>query len=63
MQKTLIKSRFYVLKNLKNRLRFKKPESKPKQDITSSPLLPNLQSFKQQLLSGNGYRVNNSSVI
>ena len=53
-----------MLKTLiKTRIRFNKPKSKPKQDITTSPLLPNLQFFQQQLISGNGYRVYNSSVI
>ena len=49
MPKTLIKSR----------LHFKKHKPKIKQDINNSKSLlpPNIQIFKQKLLSGNGFVV------
>ena len=49
MPRTLIKSRFHP----------KKQKLKIKQEVnnTKSNLLPNLQSFKQKLLSGNGFIV------
>ena len=49
MPKTLIKSRLYSNKH--------KPKIKQEFDKTKSNLPPNLQSFKQKLLSGNGFLV------
>ena len=46
MPKTLIKSRLYSNKH--------KPKIKQKQNNNKSNLRPNLQSFKQKILSGNG---------
>ena len=46
MPKTIIKSRLHSKKN--------KPKIKQKLDTSKSNLPPNLQSFKQKLLSGNG---------
>ena len=42
---------------LKSRLHFNKQKTKIKQEInnTKSNLSPHLQSFKQKLLSGNGF--------
>ena len=47
MPKTLIKSREHSNKN--------KPKIKQEIKNTKSNLPPNLQSFKQKLLSGNGF--------
>ena len=47
MPKTLIKSRLHSNK--------RKPNYKPELNNTKSKLAPNLQSFKQKLLSGNGF--------
>ena len=49
MPKTLIKSRLHP----------NKPKTKIKQELnnTKSSLPPNLQSFKQKLLSGNGFLI------
>ena len=49
MPKTLIKSRLHFIKH--------KPKIKQKINNTKSTLPPNLQSFKQKLLSGNGFVV------
>ena len=47
MPKTLIKSRLHPNKN--------KPKIKQEPNKSKSNLPPNLQSFKQKLLSGNGF--------
>ena len=47
MPKTLIKSRLHSNKN--------KPKIKQEIKDTKSTLPPNLQTFKQKLLSGNGF--------
>ena len=47
MPKTLIKSRLHPIKH--------KPKIKQEPNNTKSALPPNLQSFKQKLLSGNGF--------
>ena len=47
MPRTLIKSRLHSNKH--------KPKIKPEKNNTKSNLPPNLQSFKQRLLSGNGF--------
>ena len=47
MPKTLIKSRLHSNKQ--------RPKIKHGSDKTKSNLPPNLQSFKQKLLSGNGF--------
>ena len=47
MPKTLIKSRLHSNKH--------KPKIKQETNITKSNLPPNLQSFKQKLLPGNGF--------
>ena len=47
MPKTLIKSRLHPKKT--------KPKVKEEIKNTKSNLTPNLQSFKQKLLSGNGF--------
>ena len=47
MPRTLIKSRLNPNKN--------KPKIKQEQNNTKSNLPPNLQAFKQKLLSGNGF--------
>ena len=47
MPKTLTKSRLHSNKH--------KPEIKQEPDKFKSTLPPNLQSFKQKLLSGNGF--------
>ena len=47
MPKTLIKSRLHSNKH--------KPKIKQELNKTKSNLPPNLQSFKQKLLSGNGF--------
>ena len=47
MPKTLIKSRLHSKKH--------KAKIKPGKNITKSNLLPRLQSFKQKLLSVNGF--------
>ena len=47
MPKTLIKSRLHSNKN--------KPKIKQELKNTKSTLPPHLQSFKQNLLSGNGF--------
>ena len=47
MPKTLIKSRLHSNKN--------KPKIKQEINNTKTTLPPNLQSFKQKLLSGNGF--------
>ena len=47
MPKTLIKSRLHSNKN--------KPKIKQEVNNTKSNLPPNLQTFKQKLLSGNGF--------
>ena len=47
MPRTLIKSRFYSNEH--------KPEIKQEPNNTKSNLTPKLQSFKQKLLSGNGF--------
>ena len=47
MPRTLIKSRLHFNKN--------KLKIKQEQNITKSNLPPNLQAFKQKLLSGNGF--------
>ena len=49
MPKTLIKSRLHSNKH--------KPKIKQEINNTKSDLPPHLQSFKQQLLSGNGFVV------
>ena len=49
MQKTLIKSRLHSTKY--------KPKNKEEVKYTKSTLPPNLQSFKQKLLPGNGFLV------
>ena len=49
MPKTLIKSRLHSDKQ--------KPRIKQKLNNTKSNLLPHLQSFKQKLLSGNGFLI------
>ena len=49
MPKTIIKSRLQSKKH--------KPKNKQEINITKSRLPPNLQSFKQELLSGNGFVV------
>ena len=45
---------------IKSDLRFNKPKSKLKSNVekTTSPLPPNLQIFKEKILSRNGFRVN-----
>ena len=47
MPRTLIKSRLHSNKH--------KPEIKQEKNITKSKLPPHLQTFKQKLLSGNGF--------
>ena len=47
MPRTLIKSRLHCNK--------RKPKIKQEVNNTKSKLLPNLQSIKQKLLSGNGF--------
>ena len=47
MPRTIIKSRLYSNKH--------KHKNKQEINITKSNLPPNLQSFKQKLLSGNGF--------
>ena len=47
MHKTLIKSRLLSNKN--------KPKINQEPDKSKSKLPPNIQSFKQKLLSGNGF--------
>ena len=47
MSKTLIKSRLHSSKN--------KPKIKQENTKSQSNLPPHLQSFKQKLLSGNGF--------
>ena len=47
MSKTLIKSRLHPNKH--------KPKIKQEVNTTKSNLPPHLQSFKQKLLSGNGF--------
>ena len=47
MPRTLIKSRLHPNEN--------KPKIKQELDKSKSKLPPNLQSFKQKLLSGNGF--------
>ena len=47
MPRTLIKSTLHSIKN--------KPKVKPELNNNKSNLPPNLQSFKQKLLSGNGF--------
>ena len=47
MPRTLIKSRLHCNKH--------KPKIKQELDKTKSNLPPHLQSFKQKLLSGNGF--------
>ena len=47
MPKTIIKARLHSNKH--------KPKNKQKINNTQSTLPPNLQSFKQKLLSGNGF--------
>ena len=47
MPRTLIKSRLHSNKH--------KPQTKQEINKTKSYLHPNLQSFKQKLLSGNGF--------
>ena len=47
MPKTLIKSRLHSNKH--------KPKFKPELDNKKSNVPPQLQSFKQKLLSGNGF--------
>ena len=47
MPKTLIKSRLHSNKH--------KPKIKQEMNSTKSNLPPNIQSFKQKLLSGNGF--------
>ena len=47
MPKTLIKSRLHSNK--------RKPKNKQEVNNNQSKLPPNLQSFKQKLLSGNGF--------
>ena len=49
MPRTLIKSRLHSNKH--------KPKIKQESDKTKSNLPPHLQSFKQKLLSGNGFIV------
>ena len=51
MPKTLIKSRIHSNNY--------KPKSKQELNNTKSNFSPHLQSFKQKLLSGNGFNVNN----
>ena len=50
MTKTLLKSRLHFKKQ--------KPKIKQEPNFTKSNLSPHLQSFKQNLLSGNGFIVN-----
>ena len=50
MPKTLIKSRLHSNKH--------KPKIKPEYNQTQSGLPPNLQLFKQKLLSGNFFIIN-----
>ena len=47
MPRTLIKSRLHSQKH--------KPKNKQEIDNTKSTLPPHIQSFKQKLLSGNGF--------
>ena len=47
MPRTLVKSRLHSNKH--------KPKIKPEINSTKSTLPPNLQSFKQKLLSANGF--------
>jgi len=47
MPKTLMKSRLHSHKH--------KPKIKQEQNNTKSNLPPNIQTFKQKLLSGNGF--------
>ena len=47
MSRTLIKTRLHSNKH--------KPKNKQEINITKSNLPPNLQTFKQKLLSGNGF--------
>ena len=47
MPRTLIKSRLHSNKH--------KPKIKQEKNNTKSNLPPNIQSFKQKLLSGNGF--------
>ena len=47
MPRTLIKSRLHSNKH--------KPKIKQEINISKSSLTPNLQTFKQKLLSGNGF--------
>ena len=49
MPRTLIKSRLHPNKN--------KPKIKKEVNITKSNLPPHLQTFKQKLLSGNGFLI------
>ena len=49
MPRTSIESRLHSKKH--------KPESKQKVNNTKSKLPPHLQSFKQKLLSGNGFLI------
>ena len=49
MPRTLIKSRLHSNKN--------KPKSKQEVNITKSNLPPHLQTFKQKVLSGNGFLI------
>ena len=51
MPKTLIKSRLQGNKH--------KPKNKQEINNTKSVLPPNLQSFKQKILSGNGFLIYN----
>ena len=51
MPKTLIKSRLHSNKQ--------KPKIEQEINNTESNLLPNLQSFKQKILSGNGFLKHN----
>ena len=47
MPKTLIKSRLHSNKH--------KPKIKQEQNITKSNIPPHMQTFKQKLISGNGF--------
>ena len=47
---------------MKSCLRFNKRKPKPKQDITSSSLPPNLQKLKKRFLSGTGFVVEDGSL-
>ena len=45
----------------KSRLHFNKPNLKPIQDFNSSPVLSDLQTLKQRLLSASGFLIYDGS--